>query len=194
MVTLLQARENSALPYHRWTVEDYYRMAEVGLLAPFDRTELIEGELIDMAPIGCKHAYWVDRLLAVFSRKATACLIRVQNPIRLDLYNEPQPDIALVQNRSYLEAHPNATDVHLLVEVADSTLPFDRDVKLPLYARHGIPEVWLLDVNTEELTICRDLVDGQYRTIFTPKTTEPIAPRALPQAVTTLAEIARPVP
>jgi Uma2 family endonuclease len=191
MANALEVREGAALPYHRWSVEDYYRMAEVGLLAPFDRTELIEGELIDMAPIGCKHASWVDRFLAIFARKAPGCLIRVQNPVRLDRYNEPQPDIALVRDKSYMDAHPVAEDVYLIVEVADASLQFDREVKLPLYARHGIPEVWLLDVNASELTVFRDPAEGQYRSILKPDLTEPIAPQALPQAVVTLAEIAQ---
>lgn len=191
MTTLLEVRENLARPYHRWTVEDYYRMAEVGLLSPFDRTELIEGELIDMAPIGCKHAFWVDRFLAIFARLGLDCLIRVQNPIRLDRYNEPQPDIALIRKKSYLESHPLAEDVFLLVEVADSTLQFDREVKLALYARHGIPEVWLLDVNTDQLTIYCDLAQGQYLTLRTPAPHEAIAPQRLPQAVITLEQIMR---
>lgn len=191
MATRLEARENAAKPYHRWTVDEYYRMAEVGLLAPFDRTELIDGELLDMAPIGCKHAHWVDRFVAVFARQSSDCLVRAQNPIRLDRYNEPQPDIALVRKKSYLETHPISADVYLLVEIADCTLRFDREVKIPLYASHLIPEVWLFDVNAIELTIYRDPVAGQYQTRHTPRGSEPFAPLALPQMRVSLTEIAQ---
>jgi len=112
-----------SLRRHRLTVADYHQMAEAGILGPDDRVELIAGEVLDMSPIGSLHA------------------------ARLDDLSEPQPDIALVRPRAdfYATAHPTAADVFLVVEVAETSLAYDLDVKVPLYARHGIPEVWVID-------------------------------------------------
>jgi Uma2 family endonuclease len=120
-------------------VADYYRMAEVGILAPDARVELIDGEIIDMPPPGSSHAGTVDYLLSVLGTAARdRANLRVQSPVRLSEYSEPQPDLALLR--------PRAEDVLLIVEVAANSLRFDRKKKVPLYARHGIPEVWLLGV------------------------------------------------
>jgi Uma2 family endonuclease len=131
---------------HRLTVADYYRMAEVGILAPDARVELIDGEIIDMAPPASSHAGTVDYLLEVLGLAARGkAKVRVQNPVRLSEYSEPQPDLALLWPREdfYRARHPRADDVLLIVEVAASSLRFDRKKKVPLYARHGVPEVWL---------------------------------------------------
>ena len=134
---------------HRLTVDDYYRMAEVGVLSPDDRTELIEGEIIDMAPIGSAHADVVrlltKRLLSAFGHTAE---VSVQLPVRLSQRSEAQPDIALLEARAegYRHAHPSATDVLLLVEVSDTTLRYDLKVKARLYATHGVQEYWVVDL------------------------------------------------
>ena len=134
---------------HRLTVDDYYRMAEVGVLSPDDRTELIDGEIVDMAPIGSAHADVVTlltkRLLGVVGESAQ---VRVQLPVRLSSRSEPQPDFALVRLKpgGYRRAHPSADDVLLLIEVSDTTLRYDLAVKARLYATHGIPEYWLIDL------------------------------------------------
>ena len=140
---------------HRLTVRDYQRMGEAGIFHEDDRVELIEGEIVDMAPIGSGHSGQVNRLsnilkLAVGER----AIVAVQNPIVLGDHSSPQPDIALLRPQAdyYAAAHPQARDVLLIVEVADSSLDYDREVKLPLYARHGIPEVWLVDVGGRRLT------------------------------------------
>jgi len=134
---------------------------------------LIEGELIDMTPIGSRHANLVDVLAQILVRRLPAgCRVRVQNPIRLGDLSEPQPDIAVVRDRSYAAAHPEAADVLLLIEVADTTLEFDRDIKLPLYARHGIPECWLIDVAGSQLSIHREPAEGEYRHIRRPTSGE----------------------
>jgi Uma2 family endonuclease len=134
---------------HRLTVAEYHRMAEVGIFAPDARVELIEGAVIDMPPIGSPHAGTVDYVADVF-RLACAgrAIVRVQNPVFLDLHSEPQPDIALLRPRPdyYRSSHPAPDDVLLIVEVADSSLAYDTQIKLPLYARYGIPEVWLADL------------------------------------------------
>jgi Uma2 family endonuclease len=139
---------------HRLSVADYYRMAEVGILAPDARVELIDGEIIDMAPIGSRHNATVDRLAAILRNAAgNLAILRVQGSISLDAYSEPEPDIALLRPRpdSYWSVQAGAADIFLIVEVAGSSLPYDRDVKVPLYARHQIPEVWLIDLETQRL-------------------------------------------
>jgi len=150
---------------HRLTVSDYYRMAEVGILKPDARVELIEGEIIDMAPMGSRHADVVSelssRLVAAVGRDAR---VRCQLPITLDEYSEPEPDVVVVKPRRYAARHPAPEDVLLLIEVSDSSLAFDRSVKLPLYARHGIPDVWIVDLSTNQIYAHRDPRDGRYDT------------------------------
>lgn len=137
------------LTRHRLTVADYYRMAEAGIFAPNARVELIEGEVIDMAPIGTRHAAAVGRLLrAATAAVGSRALVWVQNPLRLGDLSEPEPDLMLLKLRDdfYADAHPTAADVLLLIEVADTSARYDREIKLPLYARHGVPEVWIVDL------------------------------------------------
>lgn len=189
MPTVLEVRERAALPYHRWSLAEYHQMAQTGLLDETDRVELIEGELIDMAPIGSKHAFSVDSIARALQLGAgKAFLVRVQNPILLGEHSEPQPDIAVVKDKNYSEAHPCAEEVMLVVEVSDTTLAYDRDVKLSLYARHGIPEVWLLDVNAGELTVYREPAEGQYRLIRKPTRAEAVSPVLVPAVAISLAE------
>ncbi|WP_295622940.1 Uma2 family endonuclease [uncultured Lamprocystis sp.] len=139
---------------HRYTVEDYYRMGEVGILAPDARVELIDGEVIEMPPIGAPHASIVTDLQTALVRAVgDAAVVRVQNPIQLGRHDEPQPDIALVRppGSKYRRRHPAPADIVLLIEVADTTLRYDRDVKIQIYGRAGIPEAWLLDVNARSI-------------------------------------------
>jgi Uma2 family endonuclease len=141
----------SWLPRHRLTVEEYHRMAEAGVLAADARVELIEGEVIDMAPIGSRHASVVNRLndLLTLATRGRA-IVQVQGPVRLGDRSEPEPDFALLRPRSdyYRDALPTSADVLLLIEVAESTQRYDRTVKAPLYARHGIPELWVIDLES----------------------------------------------
>ena len=130
----------------KFTVAEYYRMAEAGILKPDERVELIEGEIVVMPPIGPEHADDVDQFNAVFASYAPGRFrIRIQNPVHLDSGSEPQPDAMLLRLRpeGYRAAHPTPADVLLVIEVADSTLAFDRDVKAHLYGRNGIPETWV---------------------------------------------------
>ena len=130
----------------RFTVAEYYRMAEVGILKPEERVELIEGEIVVMPPIGPEHADDVDIFNGIFARYAPGRYrIRIQNPIRLGDHSEPEPDVALVRHRleGYRTAHPTPADVLLIIEVADSSLGYDRDVKAHIYGRSGVPETWV---------------------------------------------------
>jgi Uma2 family endonuclease len=126
---------------HRFTVEEFHRMAEVGILSDDDRVELLEGEIIEMTPIGSQHAACVARLTQELSQRiGMTAILWVQNPVRLDQHSEPQPDIALLRPRQdfYASAHPGPEDVLLLIEAADRTAQLDRAIKLPLYAKAGI--------------------------------------------------------
>ena len=131
----------------RFTVDDYHRMGEVGILHEDDRVELIEGELVDMTPIGGRHAACVRELNRLLGKRVgDEMRVDVQNPIRLGEHSEPQPDLAVIRARTYGERLPGPEDVLLLIEVSDTTLAYDRNVKLPLYARAGIGEVWILNL------------------------------------------------
>jgi Uma2 family endonuclease len=150
---------------HRLTVDDYHRMGEAGILKPDARVELIEGEIIDMAPIGSRHAYVIAALTKrLMSAVGIHAEIRCQLPVRLDNHSEPEPDLAVVKprGRHYESAHPTPSDVLLLIEISDSTLAFDRSVKLPLYAKHGVQEVWLVDLSANQIHAHRDPRDGIY--------------------------------
>lgn len=150
---------------HRLTVHEYYRMAEVGLLASDARVELIEGEIIDMPPSGPPRAsvlnHLSEKLILALSGTAT---VRQQSPLHLDDFSEPEPDIAVVKRRPghYELAHPRPADVLLAIEVSLSSLRFDRNRKLPLYARAGIPEYWIVDVVKPVLHVLHTPQNGRY--------------------------------
>jgi Uma2 family endonuclease len=149
-----------------FNVTEYYRMIEAGILSESDQVELIDGEVIEMSPIGSRHAACVDRLNQVLCLLLGKHLIvRVQNPISLGKYSEPQPDLCLLLPRAdfYAQAHPTPADVLLVVEVADSSTGFDREVKLPLYAQASVPEVWLINLPAETVEIYAQPSGGKYQ-------------------------------
>jgi Uma2 family endonuclease len=139
----------------RFTIAEYHRMIEVGIFREKERAELIEGEIIEMSPIGRLHAGTVDRIANTFSRRlGERAIVRVQNPVTFtDLVSEPEPDVTLLVPRPdfYTGGHPESADILLVVEVMDSSVAYDRAVKLPLYARAGVAEVWLANVNTHRV-------------------------------------------
>jgi Uma2 family endonuclease len=153
----------------RWfTVDEYYRMAQAGILTEDDRVELIEGEVIEMSPIGSRHAACVNRLNTLLNRLVgQQAIVSVQNPIYIDEFSEPQPDIALLRLREdfYVGSHPTASDVLLVIEVADTSVEYDRKKKLPLYARAGIPEVWLANLPEDRFEIHTQPLNGKYQSI-----------------------------
>ncbi|MGH9154510.1 MAG: Uma2 family endonuclease [Acidimicrobiales bacterium] len=167
---------------HRFTVDDYYRMAESGVLGPDDRVELIEGEIVEMSPIGSRQAACVGRLTRVFSRglHETRAIVWVQNPVRLDQHSEPEPDLALLRPRPdyYADSHPGPGDVLLLVEVCDTTWAFDHGVKLPLYAAAGIPEVWLVNLVEATIEVSWEPGVGGYGQTRALRPSDSIAPHA----------------
>ncbi len=150
----------------RFTVEDYYKMAEVGILKPEDRVELINGEIIKMSPIKSQHAGHVTRLNALLSKLiGDLAIVSVQNPIRIDDFSEPEPDIALLKPLAdfYTVHHPGPEDVFLLIEVSDTTLRYDQKVKLKLYAEAGIPEVWIVNLQDRCVEVYREPEAGRYQ-------------------------------
>jgi Uma2 family endonuclease len=176
---------------HRWTVADYHKMGEVGLLTEDARVELIEGEIVEMAPIGSPHGGKVKRLNNLLvSLLAKKVIVSTQDPIILGDHSEPQPDIALLKWRDdyYGKAHPRPQDVLLVIEVSDTTVRYDRDVKIPLYARHAIAEAWLLNLPNQCLEVYRNPQAGKYQQITT-YTDGRIAPLVLPEAILDVAEL-----
>ncbi len=149
---------------HLISVDAFHRMGEAGILGPADRVELIEGEIIDMSPIGVLHAAIVDALVRHFGRHAgKSAFIRCQNPLRLDDISELEPDIVIVRPRAdfYTTSHPGPAEVLLVIEVADTSLAYDLGTKVPLYARHGIPEVWVIDAATRRTQVFHQPAGGR---------------------------------
>jgi len=147
---------------HRFTVDEYYAMGEAGILTEAHRTELIE-----MPPIGPSHSGTVDRMNHTLARQiGDHAIVRVQNPIQLDEWSLPQPDAALLRFRSdfYTSSQPMPSDIALVIEVSVTTLRYDRDIKLPLYARAGIPEVWIVQPRKGTITAYRDPLNDAYTT------------------------------
>jgi Uma2 family endonuclease len=178
----------------RFTVAEFHQMGDAGILPPGERVELIEGEVLEMAPIGPPHAGIVNRLNRMLVRGAgDAAMVSVQHPVVLDRYSEPQPDLALLRPEADTLARlPAADDALLLVEVSDSTLRVDRNVKLPLYARRGVPEVWIVNVRERVVEVHRELQDGAYRVSFIRSATESVSPAALPSVVVELRDLFAP--
>ena len=154
------------LTRHRFTVDDYHAMVSAGALKEDDRVELIEGEIVDMTPIGSRHAATVDLLTRwLVMGCGTRAIVRVQGPVRLGPHSEPQPDLLVLKPRDdfYRIKPAEAADVLLLIEVADSSLQYDRRVKLPLYARAGVREAWLVDLVRDEVEVHREPGPGGFR-------------------------------
>ena len=154
----------------KFTVGQYHQMIESGILTDRDRVELLQGEIIEMSPIGIQHAACVDRLNELLVRELGArAIVRVQNPIQLSTKSEPQPDFAILQRRSdfYVNGHPQPRDVFALIEVSDTTVEFDRTVKAPIYAKDNIAEVWIVDLNAEAVQIYREPSASGYQHLQT---------------------------
>ena len=166
-----------------FNVAEYYRMAEAGILHEDDRVELIEGEIVEMSPIGRRHQACVDRLDRLFNR---ACgpevQVRTQGPIRLNDLSEPEPDLTLLKLRAdfYASGHPGPQDVLLVVEVSETSGVYDRDVKVPLYARTGIPEVWLVRLMDDAIRVHRHPEKGVYQEVHEIRRGDTLSPQALP--------------
>jgi Uma2 family endonuclease len=175
----------------RFTVDEYHRMGCAGIFWFEERVELIDGEIITMPPIGDDHMWSVNHLNRAFvPGLGERAVVSVQNPIRLSEYHEPQPDVALLHPETRMRhATPHPEDVLLLVEVADTTLCYDREVKLPRYAEAGIPELWIVDLIGRRIEVCRDPSGGVYQQHISVGPEDSVSPRAFPDLVLRCAEI-----
>ena len=177
---------------HRFSVNDYYRMAETGVFRPEARVELLDGRIIDRSPIGPFHGGLVNRLSRFFHLKAKGrWTVSTQNPLRLDDYSEPEPDIMLLKPAvdDYTTRHPQPNDVLLLIEVSDATLDYDREEKLPAYGRAGVSEVWIVNLNEKIVEAYRDPNFTGYasRAIF--RIGDQVTPQAFPDVGLDISEL-----
>src|SRR5712692_3167368 len=181
-----------AIARHRFTWDEYHKMAETGILAPTQRVELIEGEIVDMTPIGRRHVACVARLTHIFVRGVgDRAVVLVQSPLRLAEHSEPQPDLVVLHPRAdfYAERDAGPRDVLLVIEVADTSEHYDRHVKVPLYAQHGIPEVWLVDLTAGSVTAYRQPGAEGYEQTIVARGHDELRPLAFPDFVVTAASI-----
>jgi Uma2 family endonuclease len=167
----------------RFTADEYHRMGRVGILSEGDRVELIDGEIVAMTPIGPRHNAAVSRGTRALVRAAgDDAIVLPQGSVRLDLYSEPQPDLAVLQPRTdfYASRHAGPDDIIVLIEIAESSIQYDRDVKAPLYAAAGIREYWLVDLDTNVLWRYASQEQGSYRDVRQYRRGQSIAPMRLP--------------
>lgn len=172
------------LPRRPFTTAEYHRMIETGILAEGEQVALIDGAIVKIAPIAPSHAACVKRLNACLSRKATKfAIVSVQDPIQLDAYSEQRPDLALLKSRIdfYAQAHPSPEDVLIAIEVADTTLERDRAIKLPSYARAGIPEAWLIDLVNDRIEIHSSPMSGIYQEVSFVLRGQKVISKTIPQ-------------
>ena len=165
-------------------VHEYHRMAEAGILDEDDRVELIEGEIVQMSPIGSRHQGCVNRLARLlFDFAGRDYVVHVQGPVRLNERSEPQPDLALLKSRSdfYSDRHPTPEDVLLLIEVSETSADYDREVKLPLYAGAGIAEVWIVDLGAQTVEVRADPRRSAYGAVTAARSGQTFASPTVPE-------------
>ncbi len=175
-----------------FNVREYHRLADAGILSEDDRVELIAGEIVEMSPIGSRHAACVRALQELVQEKLRrTAQVSVQNPIQPDEHSEPQPDVALLKPRKdrYAHAHPKPADVLLIIEVAETTIDYDRTVKLPLYAGAEIPETWIVDLNQQVIEAFSAPRDGRYHASRKFKRGETVSSTSLPSLSLSVDEI-----
>jgi len=176
----------------RFTVDDYRRMLEAGILLPRERVELLDGDVVVMPAMGVPHEGCVDFLSRFFNHELyEEALTRTQQSVRLGRYSEPEPDVALVRlpAEQYRRRKPDPDDVLLLAEVSDSSAERDRDVKATLYARAGIPELWLVDVPAEVVRVCREPTADGYASVVLRRRGDELAPAAFPECRVAVDEV-----
>jgi Uma2 family endonuclease len=170
----------------RFTADEYQLMGRAGILSEDDRVELIDGEIVSMTPIGNRHVACVSRANRELVRAVgESAIVQPQGPIRLGRYNEPEPDLVLLRPRSdfYASRSREPGDIILVIEIAESSLEYDRNVKAPLYAAAGIPEYWLADLNSNLVTRYSSPDAGTYRAVEQLRRGQSIAPLQLPECV-----------
>ncbi len=177
---------------HQFTIDEYQRMGEVGLFREDDRVELIEGEIVDMSPIGRRHAVRVSVISQLFAeRLGRAVFVWAQNPLTLPGRSQPEPDVTLLRPRPdfYTDKDPTAEDVLLVIEVADSSLDYDRRVKAALYARNGVVEYWLVNLIQDHVIVHRDPTLDGYRDVQIAHDGDELRPLAFPDLALAVEDI-----
>jgi Uma2 family endonuclease len=183
---------SSPLARWRFTVADFRHMGEAGLFDGAEKVELLHGEIFTMSPIESLHAGCVGILIELFGRQAAGkFIVWVQNPIEISDESEPIPDIVLLKRKKdfYKKAHPKPADVLLVIEVADTAIVRDRDVKLPLYAGANIPEAWLVNLPADIIEVHSGPINGAYREIRIFKRGEKVASTILPKVKLNVSDI-----
>ncbi|MDP8924743.1 MAG: Uma2 family endonuclease [Chloroflexota bacterium] len=178
-----------ALRRRTFTADEFERMAEAGILGEDERVELIEGEIVWMSPIGPNHSWCVKRLNALFARLGDRVIPSIQDPIRLHDRLEPQPDVVLVRPDAPRDRHPTPADILLVIEVASSSISVDRDVKGPMYARAGIADYWIFDLDAYCLLVLREPSADGYRVVRVFARGQQVAPLFAPDFPVDVAEI-----
>ena len=176
----------------KFTVEEYEKMTTQGIIKPDEKVELIRGEIIKMSPMGTRHAAGIARLTQLLYQKfGDLILLGVQNPIRLNNNSQPEPDLSLLIPRSdfYVAAYPCPQDIYLIIEVSDSTIDYDRNTKISLYAEANIQEVWIINLKEECLEVYRHPLHGSYQAIHEYSINERVFITSFPDIEFTIAEI-----
>jgi Uma2 family endonuclease len=179
-----------------WTVQDYHRMSEMGLFDPNERTELIGGQITLMVAKGTPHVITLQLLASeLLGQLGTTALIRTQDPIHLDDSSEPEPDLVIVRGEilDYVDRHPQPADIHLLVEVADSTLSYDCQVKDKTYAKAGISEYWVIDLKNRQFHIFHDPQPTGYASHLILAESQTVSPLEFPVMMISIGSILPPV-
>ena len=188
----MEMLDEPVITRHRLTVEKYYQMAEAGVFEPNARVELIDGEVIDMAPIGTKHYGTVFRLNRLLVQAVgDLAVVLVQSPVRLGRWNEPEPDLALLKPRAddYTTVLATPADTFLVIEVADSSRAYDLRTKARLYAAHGIPAYWVFDLVSGSLHAHSEAHPDGYRRVDELKDLGPTPIPGLPGATVDLSGV-----
>jgi Uma2 family endonuclease len=188
----VQEAKSVEVTRHLFTVAEYERMGRAGIFSEDERVELVCGEVVKMPPVGERHAACVDVLNELLrERLGRSVIVRVQNPVLLDDFSEPQPDITILKRRDdfYRNGHPRPEDILLVIEVSDATLKYDQKVKVPLYARAGIPEVWVVNLRGGRIKTYADPAEGAYRTVTSYARGEELRSRSLAALRLSVAEV-----
>lgn len=173
----------------RFTISEYEQIIAAGVIAEDDRVELLEGEIVEMSPIGPSHSACIDRLNQLLQRLVgDSTIVRVQSPVVLSEYSAPQPDLTLLQPRHdfYASGHPEPEDILLLIEVSETSLTYDRAVKLPLYAQAGIPEVWIVALLPQVIEVYRSPGENGYGETLTLHRGDSLSANNLPSLALTV--------
>ena len=180
------------LKTRRFDVDEYHRLGEAGILGENDRIELIAGELVEMAPIGDEHATIVALLTMILARQSDASqVVHVQNPLRLDRVSEPQPDLVLARFQPGIRRVPSFQDSLLVIEVSDTTYHYDRKIKAPLYARAGVPELWIVDCQHRQVEVHTGAKAGNYESVVVSAETSVLTPQMASNVRVVLADLWR---